>query len=1362
MRISLYIYMPNYNHMPNRFFTLLFAALLPCMSHARNLTSATQPRPLSFIENNGQIIDQYGKPRKDIDAKLETPGMVVFVGDAVIHYQWTKTVAAKARPVKLPGEKNFSSEANSIETYRMDVELVGANKKAVCIKEEKCEYYEYHYLPQCPEGARTASYDRLVYKDVYPGIDWVLYSSNNALKYDFIVHEGADPKNIRLEYKGASSLKNNKGAIVAATPFGSITEEAPYCYQLKSGLPVSSAYRLQGNVVSFDLAAFKGELVIDPSIHWATYFGGPNADASGEIAADPQGNCYMVGYTHSLSNIATTGAYQTTASTGTGQGVGGDEGFLVKFSAAGARLWATYYGGTGDDVLCSVAIDPSGNVYAAGGSNSAGLASSGAHQTSITNYGSLLIKFTSAGARLWATYYGYTGYSNGPPSSVACDLSGNVYLGGQTTSTTGIATSGAHQQTKNAGFDAFIAKFSASGTRIWGTYYGGTGNEVGSAVACDNSGSVYLAGTTQSSTGIATSGAHQATYGGGTDGYLAKFNASNGSLSWATYYGVSGYDEINDVGCDGIDDVYIVGATGSTSGLATTGAHQVTNGGGTGGVMDGLLAKFNSGGTRQWASYYGGSGNDYMHSLAMTTGNTWYFAGTSGSDTGIATPNGYQTSRFPGHCCLVEMNAAGNRSWGSYYPVTGGNSLMSANGWAGASTAWSSSGYLFADGHTVDSGLATPNAYQTYVFPTGGGWGECMLFAFHLDSILAITLPFNDTVFCPGDSFKVAFNLTSNFKSGNVFTVQLSNDTGTFSTFSNIGSKTISVSDTIKCIIPAQAKPGNKYRIRIVSTNPVRTSNNNGVNIRVKEPPQTLTASANTPVCLGDTLSLAATTTTAGTVSYSWSGPGSFTSALQNPSIYNVQLSHAGNYYLSAVHEGCISKDTVTVSVITIPATPVAGNDGPLCTGDTLHLTAASTTPGVSYSWTGPGSFTSGSPNAQISGVTTLNNGSYSVTASLNGCVSPAAATNVVVHPATPKPSAGADMVACAGVALNLSATNVPGAGYSWAGPGAFNSTSQNPVINPVLPKHAGDYTVMAILNNCPSEADTVNIFVNSVSSIGAYVSPNDTVCAGTQLSFVAVPSNGGPAPQYQWFKNSVIIPGATSLTYSTTNYVSGDSFYCRMIAPGICSSPLTLYTPGIEITVLPITTTPTITITSNPNPAKPGVLNNFAATVTNGGGAPTYQWRRNGTDQGGATNANWSASGLHPYDKISCIVTSSDPCASPKNATSNEIVVNFTTGIDDVGNDEGLSLYPNPNDGRFSLLLTPPAVGGTGSQGGGTYSVEVVNVMGQVVYSLDIPLNPFKGGIKVLLPAIVVSGVYLLRVKSGDEVKTLRFTVSR
>lgn len=381
---------------------------------------------------------------------------------------------------------------------------------------------------------------------------------------------------------------------------------------------------------------------------WSTYYGGSGNEFGNACSSDNSGNVYFVGFTDSGTStlIATPASHQST------YGGGFYDAFLVKLNSNGVRQWGTYYGGTGDDYGMYVHAEATGNLYIAGftstGTGSA-IATVGAHQYNYdASTDAFLIKFNSNGQRIWGTYYGGASIDYG--YGCTTDNSGNVFLIGRTASSnsTVIATAGSHQATLPSGpfYDAFVVKFNSSGVRQWGTYYGGTGDEVGNTVSTDASANVYITGTTDTNTGtvIATVGSHQATYGGGaTDGFIAKFN-SGGVRQWGTYYGGAGDDQANAMCVDFAGNPYVVGATSLSTGttIASAGSYQSTSGG----IYDGFLTKFSTTGIRQWGSYYGATGNDYLQSCALDGIGNLYIIGTTASPTStmIASPGSHQTS----------------------------------------------------------------------------------------------------------------------------------------------------------------------------------------------------------------------------------------------------------------------------------------------------------------------------------------------------------------------------------------------------------------------------------------------------------------------------------------------------------------------------------------------------------------------------------------------------------------------------------------------------------------------------------------------------------------------------------------------
>src|SRR5439155_12647530 len=251
---------------------------------------------------------------------------------------------------------------------------------------------------------------------------------------------------------------------------------------------------------------------------------------------------------------------------------------------------------------------------------------------------------------------------------------------------------------------------------------------------------------------------------------------------------------------------------------------------------------------------------------------------------------------------------------------------------------------------------------------------------------------------------------------------------------------------------------------------------------------------SNSPLCNGNSISLIASLING--VSYSWVGPNGFSSSLQNPTITNAGINASGIYSVKATLNGCTgSAGTTLVAVNPIPPTPTVSLNSPLCEGSALNLTT-SAVPGASYSWTGPNGFVSSLQNPSISNISIPGAGSYSVTATVNGCTSAAGTTVAVVNPIPAPPNVGSNSPLCEGSAISLTSSSIPGASYAWSGPNGFSSTLQNPLIANSSSAQSGIYSVRATVNGCISQAASQNVLVNLISST-PLISSNSPVCTG-------------------------------------------------------------------------------------------------------------------------------------------------------------------------------------------------------------------------------------------------------------------------
>lgn len=652
---------------------------------------------VGFIRNEGQVKDQEGTFAKDVLYLAHVGGMQVQLRRTGFSYQVLCAAEVTDRTT-LVEAKVEAGKAVSMERIDFDLALAQAGVPFTIEEGEELPGV-FNYIGE-EEIYGVKRFRSVKFVGAWTGADLLFEIVKRAdgtpqFKYSLIAHEGTSIASLGMNVRGLSnSWVAGATMRMDGAHFG-IEESIPESWLINSHgvkMPVQMAYATSDASApktlftcadrALTVVPAGQQLVIDPTPNrvWGRYYGG-TAVVGEEYARLAVKNSSpttiaLSGSTTS-TGIASAGAHQFTF------GGGFDfDGFVASFNSSGGLNWATYYGGNVDDRAYSVAIDASGNIYACGTTKTSTgtiIATVGSHQATYGGgtYDAYLVKFDAVGVRKWGTYYG--GDAQDRAMSVTVDLSGNIYIGGETFSPNNIHTVGAHQTVRGAltfpGYwDLFLAKFNSAGVRQWGTYYGGTGLEFGACVTTDNDNNVYLGGGTDSPNGvnvIATAGTWQTTNtAGDVDGLVAKFT-TGGTRLWGTFYGGSSTDVVRDISVDCGDGAWICGGTESANTgniIATGGAHQTTYG--TNG--DGYMAKLSPVGTRVYGSYYGGSLYDVVNSVCAVGNNVVYFAGsTTSANTAaniIATPGSWQTSLAGNSDAFFTLfTPAGVRTWGTYY-----------------------------------------------------------------------------------------------------------------------------------------------------------------------------------------------------------------------------------------------------------------------------------------------------------------------------------------------------------------------------------------------------------------------------------------------------------------------------------------------------------------------------------------------------------------------------------------------------------------------------------------------------------------------------------------------------------------------
>lgn len=380
---------------------------------------------------------------------------------------------------------------------------------------------------------------------------------------------------------------------------------------------------------------------------WFTYLGGNDIDAAYSVAVEPDGTIAVAGFTSSTNFPATAGAWQTNI---TGPAITDTprhqlDGFITRLSADGSQLAAsTYLGGDLADQIIQLRLAQGGDLLVAGQTSSTNLpVTPGALQPAYG--GGTNDAFVSRLSRDLKTLIGST-YFGGPASesaeSLALAADGSVLITGYTGSATNFPLQLPLQATNAGGFDAMLARLDPQLTSLlFATYLGGSGDDFAYRVITRADGRIVIAGETFSTNFPVTPGAPQSTNNSFLDGFLTAFEPDLSAAAWSTYYGGNADDTVWSLVADADNRLVAALATSSTiiAGVTTNSLQP-----GLAGEVDVLLARFTAGGAIEYATYYGGFGEEVPYGLVLDTAGSAYVGGRTRSFDLLVSTNAAQAS----------------------------------------------------------------------------------------------------------------------------------------------------------------------------------------------------------------------------------------------------------------------------------------------------------------------------------------------------------------------------------------------------------------------------------------------------------------------------------------------------------------------------------------------------------------------------------------------------------------------------------------------------------------------------------------------------------------------------------------------
>lgn len=1046
----------------------------------------------------------------------------------------------------------------SAHAYRVNFE--GARRDVQFQTGVRSADYSNYYTGDDPDhwAHHVYSYDEVTYRGLYKGIDLRMLQDGLHLKYEFHLEAGADPAQIRMQYEGTNGLSLANGNLIVKTSVGNVLELKPIAWQIINGVrqEVPCRYRLKGEHAGFDFPEGydpMATLVIDPVLIFSTFTGSTSDNWGFTATFDAHGRVYSGGIVFGSGYPVSPGAYQMTFGGGeSGAYLNGCDVAIIKYDSSGTqRLFATYLGGSRNDLPHSMIVDANENLLVYGTTGSGNFpVTANAFDTSFNGGDSIAYDFSSikfshgidifisklspdGTALLASTYLGGTAndglnypsplsynYADGARGEISFDASNNIYIVSTTQSADFPVTPGSFQPLfHGGGQDGVVIKLDNNlSSLIWSSYLGGSGNDAVYSIVISQDQSIYVAGGTNSIDYPVTAGVLRPTFQGGTaDGFLTHIGSNGATLLQSSYWGSNAYDQSYFVEDDKSGSIYTFGQTAATGNYWVFNASWYQTNGGQ------FISKISAGlDTLIWSMAFGtGNGGpdisptaflvDLCDKIYLSGWGGLYLNGFGGTTGLPITGNAFQPTTDGHDFYFMVMN---DDASGIHYGTFFGGALSQEHVDGGTSR-FDRSGKIY---QSVCAGCGGHSDFPT----TSGAWSNTnnssncnngvIKFDFLLPLIVAnfdpppvicapYTITFNNTTYDGGPGFTSQWSFGDGTSSTQFEPAHLYDSSGTYYV-------TLVVSDTGTCNFADSI------------TKPIIVLSNSSNTL----PPA--------HVCLGDFTQIGNPPVGDPDITYAWTPA----ATLNDPTLSNpIAHPQSTTTYTGYVSNGFCT-DTLWQTVYVYDLDPWPHNDTSTCTGSvTLNANAAGAT---STQWSSNPGFSDW-----------LNSGPGDTDVTLN--ISEPTMVYVMVSNdwCTAVDSVQIDMVVVAGLpviteplchddcngALQVIVNSgTPPYTYTWDNGG---STS---IINGLC---AGDYTVtITDVNSCIS---VQTLTLPNPTLITTSITPQHLPCEEACVGTLTVNASGSTPPySYEWSNGQTTNP-STGLCAGDYTVTITDSHQC-------------------------------------------------------------------------------------------------------------------------------------------------------------------------------------------------------------------------